>query len=290
MVCQDNFIKMLNLFSGKWVNTFVGHTNKINNVKLLGSTRIVTCSEDKTIKIWEIATGECLKTIQTDNYPEIDLIEVLSSNKIACLHYINEVHDVTKHITIWDVESGECLKVLVGHSEELNSIKKLSNAHLISGSDDKTIKLWDTNTGECLKTYVGNLEEVDLVENLSTDKILSWSADNTIKVWDVSTGDCLQTLNGHSALCCLEVLSEEKIIICSDDYDDYTIKIWCLKTNSCIMTLHGHSGTVTNIQVISENKIVSSSCDGEIKIWDLVSGDCIKTYNNAYGVVSFVLF
>ena len=24
---------MLNLFSGKWVNTFVGHTNKINNVK-----------------------------------------------------------------------------------------------------------------------------------------------------------------------------------------------------------------------------------------------------------------
>ena len=41
---------------------FVGHSGVVCNVKFLNENQIVTCSDDKTIKIWDIATGECIKT------------------------------------------------------------------------------------------------------------------------------------------------------------------------------------------------------------------------------------
>ena len=44
------------------LKTFVGHTNLVCSVKFLNENQIVTCSDDKTIKIWDIATGECIKT------------------------------------------------------------------------------------------------------------------------------------------------------------------------------------------------------------------------------------
>jgi WD40 repeat protein len=45
-----------------------------------------------------------------------------------------------------------------------------------------------------------------------------------------------------------------------------------------MLTLNAHSSWVKSIQIMTENKIVSSSLDGTIKIWDLISSECNKTF------------
>jgi len=92
----------------------------------------VTCSHDKTIKIWEIATGQCLKTILTNQY--VWGIQILSNNKIAS-------YNEDGRISIWNIEAGDLLKELEDHDVEICMIKKISDDRLISGSWDNTTKL-----------------------------------------------------------------------------------------------------------------------------------------------------
>lgn len=69
----------------------------IDCVKLLNDSQIVSCSYDKTIKIWELATDDCIKTLLGHS----DYVFCIANNRIASY-------------CIWDVESGDCVKILNG--------------------------------------------------------------------------------------------------------------------------------------------------------------------------------
>ena len=48
---------------GACLGTFAGHSRSVMSVAILGPDRIVSGSEDKTVKIWN-TDGECLKTLE----------------------------------------------------------------------------------------------------------------------------------------------------------------------------------------------------------------------------------
>src|SRR3990172_8737806 len=53
------------LFSKRSILDFVDHTNQIYAVaSLCGRTRLVSGSEDKTVKIWNVDTAKCIKTLE----------------------------------------------------------------------------------------------------------------------------------------------------------------------------------------------------------------------------------
>jgi len=56
-------------------------------------------------------------------------------------------------IKIWDVPSGTCTKTLTGHSDCVNTLIKLNEFTIASGSGDNSIKIWDVISGKCTKTY-----------------------------------------------------------------------------------------------------------------------------------------
>ncbi len=72
---------MLDLNTGECLKTFSGHSNWIQNVKILNDNKIVSCSQDKTI-IWDIATGDCVKTI-LGHSDVVWHIAILSNSRIV---------------------------------------------------------------------------------------------------------------------------------------------------------------------------------------------------------------
>ncbi len=82
----DNTIKLWNISTGELIRTLASHKNSLAwsldllNNKLLSeggerSTSLLSSSRDKTIKVWNWTTGECLQTIFTDL--EIDSLAVV---------------------------------------------------------------------------------------------------------------------------------------------------------------------------------------------------------------------
>ena len=55
---------MWDLTEGTCFRTLVGHTNPVRSIRInMQNNTLISCSEDKTIKTWDLKTGECVNTI-----------------------------------------------------------------------------------------------------------------------------------------------------------------------------------------------------------------------------------
>ncbi|MBE9159891.1 pentapeptide repeat-containing protein [Nodosilinea sp. LEGE 06152] len=146
-------------------------------------------SFDRTIRVWDVQTGECLRVLQGHIGAVFSLAFDPSDQFLA-----SGSHDQT--IRVWDMQTGECLKVLQGHTGAIWTVAICSNGRfLASGGDDQTIRLWDLQTGHCLHILDEHSGWVRSVIFSSDGQILfSGSNDRTIKLWDVKTGRCISTL------------------------------------------------------------------------------------------------
>src|SRR5271156_6138726 len=137
-----------------------GRSGGVNSVAFShDSARLATASNDKTVKIWDASSGECLQTLDGHSSR---VWSVAFSNDSARLAAASDDNTVK----IWDASSGECLQTLEGHSGGVNSVAfSHDSARLASASYDKTVKIWDASSGECLHT----LEIGKLLFNISFD-------------------------------------------------------------------------------------------------------------------------
>ena len=86
----------------------------------MGNNKLASGSSDKTLKIWEIESGECLKTL-LGHTAEVYALQYFGNNQLA-----SGSLDTT--IKIWDLETGACLKTLEhGDTSDVYSILVLSN-------------------------------------------------------------------------------------------------------------------------------------------------------------------
>jgi len=73
-------------------------------VKLLNENKIASSFSGKSIKIWDIATGYCIKTL-SGHSNIVCCISILSNDwKASC--------PLDKYIRVWDLESGNCIKII----------------------------------------------------------------------------------------------------------------------------------------------------------------------------------
>jgi len=157
------------------------------------SRLLVTASDDKTLKIWELSSGKSLKTLKGH------------SNYVFCCNFNPQSNLIVsgsfdESVRIWDVRTGKCLKTLPAHSDPVSAVHFNRDGSLIvSSSYDGLCRIWDTASGQCLKTLIDDDNPpVSFVKFSPNGKyILAATLDNTLKLWDYSKGKCLKTYTGH---------------------------------------------------------------------------------------------
>ncbi len=242
-------------------HTLQGHQSWVNCLAF-AQGKLISGSEDNTIKIWNLETGACTHTLQGHQ-------DTVRSLAFAQGKLISGSDDNT--IKIWNLETGACTHTFQGHQDTVRSLA-FAQGKLISGSDDNTIKIWNLETGACTHTFQGHQDTVRSLA-FAQGKLISGSFDHTIKIWDLETGGCTHTLQGHQGGVTSFTFAQGKLISGSADK---TIKVWDLETGACTQNLHGHQGSVRCV-ALAQGKLISGSCDNTIKIWDLETGACTQT-------------
>jgi WD40 repeat protein len=255
------------------VKTLTGHQDSVNSVVISpdGGT-VVSGSDDKTIKIWDLNTGDLKQTL-TNHKSSVYSVAISPD----CNTVVSGSEDKT--IKIWDLNTGDLKQTLTGRKSSVYSVVISPDCNtVISGSSDKTIKIWDLNTGDLKQTLTGHQDSVwSVAISSDNDTIVSGNNDKTIKIWDLNTGELKRTLTGHQYSVWSVAISPDGGTVVSGSSDN-TIKIWSLKTGQLKQTLTGHNSYVNSVAISPDNHIiVSGSSDNTIKIWDLNTGELKET-------------
>ncbi|KAK3947855.1 quinon protein alcohol dehydrogenase-like superfamily [Pseudoneurospora amorphoporcata] len=267
--------------------TLEGHSHYVFSVAFSpDGQRLASCSDNETIKIWDPASGSCLRTLEGHSGSVTSVVFSPDGQRLASGSWDNT-------IKIWDPASGSCLRTLEGHSGRVSSVVfSPDGQRLASGSWDNTIKIWDPASGSYLQTLKGHSGSVTSVafspdgQRLASgsQRLASGSRDNTIKIWDPASGSCLQTLEGHSRPVISVAFSPDGQRLASGSDDDTIL-------GSYLQTLKGHSGSVTSVAFSPDGqRLASGSYDHTIKIWDPASGSCLQTLEGHSGFVYSVAF
>jgi WD40 repeat protein len=283
------------------LQTLEGHDHVIGSVAFSpNSEYLASASNDKTVKIWNPATGECLQTLKEHKGP-VHSVAFSSNSEHLASKYLASASD-DKTVKIWDPATGECLQTLEEHKGPVYSVafspnsEHLASKYLASASDDKTVKIWDPATGECLQTleeHKGPVYSVAFLLNseyLASKYLASALDDKTI--WDPATGECLQTLEGHKGPVCSvafllnsEYLASKYLASASDNKTRNPAK------EQWLQVLEAHNGSVRSVAFSPNSEyLVLASNDRTVKIWNPATGKCLRMLEGHKGPVHSVAF
>ncbi|KAE9403162.1 WD40 repeat-like protein [Gymnopus androsaceus JB14] len=249
-----------------------GHKSWVNSVTFSpDGKRIVSGSEDYTVRIWNAETGMIIgEPLQghTD-----------SVNSVACSpdgkRIVSGSEDYT--VRIWNAETGMIIgEPLQGHTFRVKSVAfSPDGKRIVSGALDKTLRIWNAETGMIIgEPLRGHTEAVYSVA-FSPDgkRIVSGSSDKTVRIWNAETGMIIgEPLQGHTSVYPVAFSPDGKRIVSGSS--DKTVCIWNAETGMIIgEPLQGHTSCVFSVAFSPDGKrIVSGSCDKTVCIWNAETG------------------
>ncbi|ARI81869.1 WD40 repeat domain-containing protein [Microcystis aeruginosa] len=270
-------------------NRLEGHNSRVNSVSFSrdGKT-LATGSDDGTIKLWDVETGQEIRTLSGHN-GKVNSVSFSPDGKTLA------TGSEDKTIKLWNVETGEEIGTLSGHDGYVFSVSfSRDGKTLATGSDDGTIKLWDVETGQEIRTLSGHNGKVNSVSFSSDGKTLAFDSDGgTIKLWyiDIETGKEIRTLSEWNRGCVYSVSFSNDGKTLATGSADKTIKLWNVETGEEIRTLSGHNGKVNSVSFSSDGKtLATGSADKTIKLWNVETGKEIRTLSGHNGEVHSVSF
>ena len=261
-------------FLMKPVRIFVGHCDDINGVAITPDGRFaVSSSRDNTLRLWEIATGECRRLIRHSD--GVYGVAITPDGRLV----VSASDDKT--VRVWELASRSCCGIFAGHTKWVYGVAITSDSRLaISASHDKTLRVWDIANGKCRRILSGHSDFVEGVA-ITPDGRLAVSAswDRTLRVWDIANGICRLLLEGHSDFIEAVAITPDGRLAVSASWDR-TLRVWDLATGSCRHILVGHTDRVYAVAITPDGQLaVSGGKDKTVRVWQIASAKCLRTIN-----------
>ncbi|KAK5045185.1 hypothetical protein LTR84_009518 [Exophiala bonariae] len=263
------------------INILKGHSNGVMALQLLDNF-LATGSYDATIKIWNIETGEEVRTLRGHTMG------------IRCLQFDENKlisGSLDKSLKVWNWRTGECISTFNGHSEGVIALHFDSDI-LVSGSVDNTARVWNFRD-KSVFTLRGHTDWVNSVRIDSASRtIFTASDDCTVKLWDLDTKKCIHTFEGHvgQVQTVLPLPAEFEADECQVEDDEEASDPGSPSSSSTTGSTYGGIKILTRkdrhpslyhtdaSRPQPPRYMLTSALDSTIRLWDVHSGRCIKKF------------
>ena len=225
---HDTVIIIRDSKDNKVIRTLTDHKEAVWDILLLSDGRLASSSTDKTIKIWNLSSGNCEQTLIGHANWVYCLLELPNSILLSGSHDLS--------IGVWDISQKNKNELQCYH--QVKNYKQLQiycmevvniNELAVSSQNDINIYTFDSGTYKSfniIKTLKGHIDLVlDIkIMNNSKDMLVSCSSDEDCRLWNISTGLCLKIFKGQSGVIwSMQILSEKVFMSASTEINFWNI-------------------------------------------------------------------
>ncbi|KAG2046921.1 WD40 repeat-like protein [Suillus hirtellus] len=199
---------------------FEGHTHSVYSViHLPGGRRIMTCSFDGSLRVWDLKSGQQIEDDWRDGDSGVWTIAMSPDGKKAVSGSMDG------GVRLWDMDTGKVVVRWMGNTKPVSSVCWSGDGQrVLSGSSDGTAIQWDVESRETslapIKTGHEHMRAV--VYSPDMTMLATGGSDNSeqvldsLKIWDTKTGKLvatLETLERAALVLCLAWTPDGKTLI-----------------------------------------------------------------------------
>ena len=187
----DRTVRIWDLTQQRVANVLRGHRGPVEAIALAEeSMTLASVSADQTMRVWDVATGRCLRTFEFDEVDAGDLDFDPEDPRVAVSADGRRLlsSDGGQQITVWDLSRAG--GNVSAHAADVLAVALEHDPHVaISGGADSTVKAWDADTGRCIRTLRAHRKPISSVAvDAAGTRAMSVDWGNTMVLWDLVTG------------------------------------------------------------------------------------------------------
>lgn len=180
----------------KLYRVIAGHTGWVRCAAVEpGNEWFATGSNDRTIKIWDLATGN-IKLTYTGHVSSVR--DICVSARHPYLFSAGE----DKTVKCWDLEQNRVVRHYHGHISAVNSVKMHPTLDILfSAGRDSAVRVWDMRTRQNVLNLSGHAAPIaDMAVQSVDPQVITASHDCTVRLWDLAAGKAMSVLTHHKKI------------------------------------------------------------------------------------------
>lgn len=242
--------------------TLEGHTDAINRIIFSpDGTRLASASDDKTVRLWDIQTGQVIQTFEHDD----PVVNVAFSSDGAVIATAS-----AEQVRLWDTAAGTQTSILEGQESRILAVSfSTDGANLVSIGSDGSALRWDVQPGTQATVFAATDSSVsDAVFNADASILASVVSSGCVQTRVMASGEEGAALKCDPTLVVTGVAYSPNSVLLATGHGDASVRLWNAQTGDSLAVLKGHTGSVEDLQFSLDGKLLASvGTDNTLRLW-----------------------
>jgi len=245
---------------------------------------VATGSNDKTIKLWNAASGREIRSYLGNNGESRYLTFSVDGSLLASV-------DQDYSLKIWETETSKLIRTILVPEDDILCAAFTAESNLLTGTEKNHSILWDLSSGEEIRRFVPIPRDITMQKNFSYPtarsveishdgtRLLVGSNDRTVILFDFNSGEEIMKFKGDRSSCTscnitASFSADGKSFV--SQYD--STFVWNIDSGKKIKVMDGRSSRDGKAYYTPDGKHIISSYYKNIIIYNARTGNPVTQF------------